>query len=195
MFNKIIEGTSNTDSMPIEVSDVVNIITENGHQDNIILVPENTDPRQLLGVYYQYTTRAAVYGTPNFTTLIIFSCNVCVEWQRVICCKEMVHICEKKFEQTHTQEEVVGLIEGLLGPLSTENYGIADLMAGKDRLAVYQALGILFPAAARKRAVEAISNGSKTAFDVAKWVCLPLSLVEVVLLPEWPEFFETISGK
>ena len=195
MLKKIIEGTSNIDSMPIEVSDVVNIITENGHQDKIILVPENTDPKQLLGVYYQYTTREKVYGEPDFTTLIIFSCNVSVEWQRVICCKELVHICEKNFEQTNTQEEMLGLLEGLTGPLSTENYGIADLMAGNDRLAVYQALGILFPEAARVQAVKAINSGSKTASDIAKWTCLPLPLVELALLPDWPELFEKISNK
>lgn len=194
MLKRVIGKTSATDVMPIEVSDIKDAIIECGFQDDIIIVPEETDPKELLGVYYQYTTHPKVYATPILTSLIIYSSKVCIEWQRLICCKEMMHICERGFEQTKTQKDVSALLERLLKPLSTEEYGIVDLMAGNDKLALYKALGVLFPVPAREQAIEALGNGSKTESDIAKWVCLPVSLVQLVLLPQWPELFERLSG-
>ncbi len=194
MLKKIIDKTSNLTVLPIEVSDVKDIIIGCGVQDTIIFEPQDADPKELFGVYYQYTTSPGVYAPPDFTTLIIYNNNVSLEWQRIICCKEMVHFCEKEFEQTNTQEEVMGLLNRLLGPLSTEDYDVADLMASNDKLALYQALGILFPAAARTQAKEASNDESKTISEIARWVCLPESLVKLVLIPEWPDLFEKISG-
>jgi hypothetical protein len=36
-----------------------------------------------------------------------------------------------------------GLIEKIIGPLSTEDFGLADLMAAKDKPAVYQAAALI----------------------------------------------------
>jgi hypothetical protein len=51
-------------------------------------------------------------------------------------------------EKTNTSDELQGLIDKIIGPLSTEDFGLADLMAAKDKLAIYQALGVIFPDAA-----------------------------------------------
>ena len=107
---------------------------------------------------------------------------------------ELVHICEEEFERTRTKEDVAGLLEKLLGPLSTEDYGVSDYMAGKDRLAMYQALGILFPPEARAQAMEALDKGSSNIAKIAEWVCLPIHLVSVVLQPEWPSIIASLTG-
>jgi hypothetical protein len=70
------------------------------------------------------------------------------EWQRLVCAKELIHVMDGNAEKTNTSDELQGLIDKIIGPLSTEDFGLADLMAAKDKLAIYQALGVIFPDAA-----------------------------------------------
>ena len=87
---------------------------------------------------------------------------------------------------TKTADEVSDLIIKLLGPLSTEDFGLADFVAAKDKLALYQILPVLFPEAARKAAAAKLAARDKTIEDIATWACLPLQLARLVMTEEWP---------
>ena len=110
-------------------------------------------------MYYQFTKRNGVYSDPLLCTLIVYSSKLSLDWQRLVCAKELIHVMDGKEEKTETAEELEGLIEKLIGPLSTEDFGLADLMAGKGKLAVYQALAVLFPDSARDDALKRIACG------------------------------------
>jgi len=115
MLARIIERLSTIDKLPVEVTDVRDVIIGSGIQDKIIFCPDNKmDCRKLLGAYYQYTTRPTIYGDPQFVSLIVFSSNQDVDWQRMICCKEMVHILDDEAEKTNTVEELDGSSLGFL---------------------------------------------------------------------------------
>ncbi len=172
--------------LPIEVNEVADALIKHGIQDSIIFSREDTDPGKIRGIFYQYTTSPGVYCQPDFVTLIVYSSNVDLAWQRLICCKELIHVCDARIEKTDTQQEVSDLLEKILGPLSTEDYGLADMMAAVDKIALYQALAILFPAAARDSAREQLSN-QKTIEDIVKWVALPKQFVELVVSDDWPD--------
>jgi hypothetical protein len=187
MFSRLVEYFSETTELPIEIPDIRTKIVEFGIQDEIIFFPQDMDPGKLRGVYYQYTTRNAVYGDAILCSLIVYSSRLSIEWQRVVCCKELIHILDGQAERTKTPEEVLGLVDKLLGPLSTEDFGIADFMAAKDRLALYQALALLFPAAARREAVQRLASGEDDIESIAEWACLPIALARVVMSDDWPE--------
>jgi hypothetical protein len=187
MFSRLIAHFSETTELPIEIQDIRAKIVELGIQDEIKFFEHDIDPGKLRGVYYQYTRRDGVYGDPVLCSLIVYSSRLSVDWQRVVCCKEMIHILDGQAERTKTPEEVHGLVDKLLGPLSTEDFGIADFMAAKDRLALYQALMLLFPAAARREAVERLASGEVDIESIAKWACLPTVLTKVVMSDDWPE--------
>ncbi|WP_275789003.1 hypothetical protein [Pararhizobium gei] len=67
-------------------------------------------------------------------------------------------------------------------------------MAAKDKLAIYQALAIMFPLSARDQALEQRKAG-RTVADVARWVCLPIPLVKMVMGDEWPELRQDLLDK
>ncbi|WP_156392455.1 hypothetical protein [Rhizobium sp. Root482] len=175
------------DEMPLEVEDMAAELIKAGCQDRIIFSAADEDPAEIQGVFYQYTTKPGVYCSPDFITLIVYSKHLSVEWQRLVCCKELIHACDSEIEQTNTEEEVQALLEKILGPLSTEDFGLADLMAAKDKFAIYQALAILFPLSARDEARKAMSEKKRTLEQVAAWACLPSQLVELVLSDDWPK--------
>lgn len=180
--------------LPIEIPEVQDVVQRLGIQDEIVCVPANSDPFKCRGVFYQFTKRDGVYGEPVLVTLIVYSENLDIRWQRVICTKEIIHVTDRQAEKTHTPEEVTGLVDKLLGPLSTEDYGLADLQAAIDKLAMYQALIILFPDSARDEARQQIAAGNRTVEQVAEWASLPLPLVKFALDDDWPEVKEELLG-
>lgn len=184
---RLVGAFSTIRQLPVEIPDVRDVIVSFGIQDKIVCIPEESDPGKCRGVYYQFTTRNGVYGEPNLVSLIVYSSKLDVPWQRVICAKEMIHILDGQAEKTHTEEEVTGLIDKLLGPLSTEDYGLADLMAAVDKLALYQSLTFLFPDSAREDARTQISRDKRSPKEIAEWACLPLPLSNLVISDDWPD--------
>lgn len=172
--------------LPIEIFEVRDAIIQLNIQDNIILSAEDMDPANCRGAFYQYTQQKAVYGEPEFISLIVYSQHLTIPWQRMVCCKEMVHILDKQEGKTNKREEVIALADKLLGPLSSEDYGMADFMATTDKLALYQGLAILFPLAARSHAISKLKTG-KTIPEIADWASVPEPLIAFALEPSWPE--------
>ncbi len=193
MFQKLLQHFSSRDKLPVEVTEISDFLVSAGCQDSIILHPENMEAGELRGTFYQYTTHPGVYASPEFVTLIVYPKNEDLSYQRVICGKEMIHLCDSKRARTNTPDEVDALIEKLLGPLSTEDYGLADLMASVDRLALYQALAILFPISARNVALEKMANGSATLESISQWSVLPEGLVSLILSEDWLEVHAVIE--
>jgi hypothetical protein len=193
MLQKLIKRFSNVEQVPIEIEEIVNALIDFGIQDEIRLFPDDDmDTAALLGTYYQYTRRDTIYGDPILCSLIVYGGKLSSDWQRMICCKELVHILDHGSEKVVTAEALDGLTNRLLGLLSTEDVSIVDLMAAKDRLALYQAIPLLFPEAARVAALAAISRGEKTVKDVSEQVCLPESLVTLALTDGWPDIVRAL---
>jgi len=186
-LEQLVDIFAAANQLPIEITEVQERVIALGVQDEIIFRPVDGDPRKCCGVYYQFVRHDGAYSAPTLVSLIIYTCNVTTEWQRVICAKEMIHVMDHQAGKTRTESDLQGLLEKLLGPLATEDFGLADLMAGIDKLAIYQCLAFLFPPLARTEALEEIRAGRKTVDDIAAWSALPLPLVQVVLSDAWPE--------
>ncbi len=177
--------------LPIEIFEVRDAVVRLGIQDSIIFSGEDMDPANCRGAFYQYTQRAVVYGEPELVSLIVYSQHLTIPWQRMVCCKEIMHVLDKQEGKTNKKEEVVALAEKLLGPLSSEDYGLADFMAATDRLALYQGLAVLFPLAARTQALDKVKK-TKTVAEIAEWASVPEPLVNFVLDPAWPKLRDQI---
>jgi hypothetical protein len=183
---KLIQRFSGTADLPVEIPEIRDAVCSLGFQDDIIFRPEPIDPTQLRGIFYQYTLRdPPPYGDQKLCTLVVYSGLLPVDWQRVVCGKELVHVMDARVAHTKTAEEINNLLIKLLGPFSTEDFGLADFVAAKDKMALYQILPVLFPDAARKAAAAKLVSGEKTMADIAMWACLPLRLTELVMTDEW----------
>ena len=186
-LTKLIQQFSGSAELPVEIPEIRDAVVNLGFQDDIIFHPEPIDPTQLRGVFYQYTLRdPPPYGDPHLCTLIVYSGVLPVDWQRVVCGKELVHIMDAHVAHTKTADEINDLVIKILGPLSTEDFGLADFVAAKDKLALYQILPILFPDAARKAAAAKLAANEKTIEGIAAWACLPLQLTRLIMTDEWP---------
>jgi len=194
MLKQLVDQLSAVTSLPVEISEIANKIKDMGCQDEIHLFPVDCDPTVVRGVYTQFRYQAAVYGEPIWVTHIAYCQNVPLEWQRVICAKELVHIYDPQATRTDTADEVNGLLEKLVGPLSSEDYGFTDLMAAKDRIALYQCLPLLLPKASLELAREQVRAGNKTEHEIAEWACMPVRLVSLMLSEDWENLNGALEG-
>ncbi len=194
MLKELVDHFAAVTALPIEVEEIASQIKVMGCQDEIHLLPVDCDPTVVRGVYTQFRYHAAMYGEPIWVTHVAYCQNVPLEWQRVICAKELVHIFDPHAAKTDTDEEVNGLLDKLVGPLSTEDYGFADLMAAKDRLALYQCLPLLLPKASLDIARDEVRSGRMSEQDVADWACMPVRLVSLMLSEHWENLNGALEG-
>lgn len=190
MLRKLVEQFEDRTELPIEVSEISRAIIDLGCQDEIHFVAVDAEPAHIHGAFARFTYHRAAYGEPIWVTHIPYNARDSLEQQRVVCCKEMVHIFDTDLELTDTKEEVPDFLDKLLGPMTTDDFGLADFMAAKDKVALYQCLPLLFPKAALRIAREEVEAGRKTPEEVADWAKMPVNLVRLMLNKAW----DTING-
>lgn len=191
MLKKIIEQFAEKTELPIEVQEIADAIIGAGIQDEIHFVDVDADPAVIHGAFARFSYHKAIYGDPIWVTHIPYNSRDPLKLQRVVCSKEMIHLFDSDIERTDTPEEIYELIDKLLGPLTTDDLGLADLMAAKDKLAVYQCLPLLMPKAALQVARDAVAKGIKTPEEISEWAQIPVGLIHLMLQKEW----DTINGR
>ena len=195
--SNIIEAVSTTDRLPIQIECVIEIIKACEYQDDIKVVGvtprAGNSPRGLL---YRYRSRANHDGSNSMVSLIPYDRTQPFEWQRLTCCKELVHICDPVIEHVATPASVKGLFDSLVDTMQN-NGNISGnersyYLALRDSVGVYPALAILFPQAARQRALEMRHSGERSLQQIAQWASLPEPFVNLALHPEWPSVLASI---
>ena len=194
MLKELIERFEQRTELPIEVEEIASAIVELNLQDHLFFFDVSADPSKIRGAFYQFRYRPGVYADPLLISLIPYNSNDSLDWQRVICCKEMMHIFDSDLERTDTKEEVPEFLDKLLGPLSTDDFGLADFMAAKDKIAVYQCLPLLLPRAALQAGRQAVSAGHLTAEEIAEKAVMPVNLVRLMLEEEWDRLNGILVG-
>jgi hypothetical protein len=111
-----------------------------------------------------------------------------VDWQRLACCKEIIHLFDVPALETNDRDSLVNLIRDL-----TEGFNIGMLSPGnwqaiKDNLAIHQALAVLFPHEVREDLMEAYDHGTIDDRWIAEKFSIPEDYVELLMSDRWPEY-------
>jgi hypothetical protein len=194
MLRRLVERFQDRTELPIEIEEIRDALIDLGVQDKIIFSPEELDTGTLRGAYYQWCEHRAAYGEPVLTTLIVYPKNEDITWQRAICAKELVHVCDKQIVKTQTAEMVEELAQKVVGPFETRTATPADLMATVDKLAQYQGLNLLFPVAARRLARAKIAAGERSYAEIAQWACIPENYARLLLEESWDALNELLTA-
>lgn len=192
MLRKLVEQFQDRVELPIEIDEIRDAIIQSGVQDKIVFSEEEMDTGKLKGVLYQWHEHSVMYGEPVFTSLIAYPTDEEIDWQRAICAKELIHICDRQIIRTKSPEMVIQLAEKLVGPFESNSTGLADLMASMDKLAQYQYVDLLFPKAARELAKEKLTDETQTMESIAKWAVIPKEHVEMALGDKWEAISELL---
>lgn len=192
MLRELVKVFQDRINLPIEIDEVRDEIIDLHVQDKIIFSSKEMDTGKLRGVIYQWHESAGMYAEATWTTLIVYPSEETVSWQRAICAKELVHVCDRQVVKTTTPEMVEQLARKILGPFETNSPAAADVMAAMDKLAQYQFIDLLFPKAARELARQKIAKGDHTEASIADWVMIPEEHVKMALSENWEEISEVL---
>ena len=106
LIQQLVRTFESRTELPIEISEVRNAVVELGIQDEIIFSGEDMDPAKCRGVFYQYTQKRTPYGDPDLISLIIYSDRLSIPWQRMVCCKEIVHVLDRQEGKTNKADRL-----------------------------------------------------------------------------------------
>lgn len=189
----LIEHFAATTQLPMRVRTIRDhMIQTLDIKDRIQFVGVEIDVNVLRGFLHQYREKE-IKGSalrPMACADIHYDKRQPIEWQRLVCCKELLHLMDPKDYRTNTPAHVKRQIERIALPPGMDNLRTDGMRVWGDRLADLQAVALLFPLEARRVIVEKVDTIGPE--NVARLVRLPEKYVRWVISPEWEELYPTI---
>lgn len=172
-------------NLPVDVNDILPVLTRNGYETDIEFIGVDMDPEILQGKIKIFHLREGVYGEPRRCANIYYHREHTTDWQRFISCKELLHLLDPPGAETASPAEIddlanrIGLPEYMQDPMSD---GFATNI---DRLAEFRAAALLLPFASRELLLKPLEDGNLTLGDIAKMADIPRKYVGLVMSERW----------
>jgi hypothetical protein len=189
----LIEHYANDTQLHVPVRKIRDhIIQKLDIKDRIQFVGVEIDVEVLRAFLHQYKEKE-INGSalrPMACADIYYDHRQPIDWQRLVCCKELLHLMDPAEYKTKTPEHVKKQIERIALPPGMEPIRTDGMRVWGDKLADLQAIALLFPMEARRVLMSKVDQiGPENIARVAK---LPEKYVRWVMSPQWDEMYPTI---
>jgi len=194
---KISQHFDGIGKVPVDIQDVLNWINAHLPDDVIRIHGIDVSPDMLRGGIV--STHKHVEPLPGSAIkpwrehLIAYSTQLTPEMQRLVVCKEILHVFEPATVQTNDSEKVLALAQALL-PEEGAEPGIGAAAALADNISKWNALTVLFPYGYWEVCAKAFNEGTMTLAEISDSLELPSSYVAVTLKGNWPKLREIFLG-
>lgn len=180
--------------LPVDVNDVLAKLRENGIDDDVEFIGVDFDTSIMQGKIKIYHARPRPYAEPVRYANIYYHRGHDSDWQRFICCKEMLHLVDPPGAQTKTPEEIAALEEKIGLPPEMQDPEQDGWATNVDRLAEFRAAAILLPWACRELLVAPLHRGDLSLDDIARMADIPRKYVGFVMSPYWETVHPMLVG-
>ncbi|MFO1118347.1 MAG: hypothetical protein U1E28_21970 [Beijerinckiaceae bacterium] len=188
--SSLIQIFASRTALPVDIEkDVLPELRKMGVSDEIYPFWDiELDPGTLQG--YCHREEIPTQDGSYFMTTIGFAKDG-PEMERLVTCKELLHILDPKTCRVSSADKVYGLISkialraDLIEPFSDQD-------DQSDRVAVLEALAILFPMEARNALLPYFRNNELTLAQIAEYAELPPSYVKYALSDNWPRIHDVL---
>ncbi|MBY3524918.1 hypothetical protein HFN72_02825 [Rhizobium laguerreae] len=181
--------------VPIDVQDDVVVLLQQHTNFDVFFWPmpdEVIDVGIYRGMMVQWED--IPFGDEQIRTHISvqYANSLPTSWQRLICCKELIHILDAIEHRVSNELALNRLIEKIVLP--PDMVDVADgARVWSDRLAIWKALAILFPWATRELYLAPYQDDKISLAEIADEVDLPIEYVALVMDDSWAEAYHNIS--
>lgn len=182
-------------NVPVDVNDVVKVLHDNGHQADIEFIGVDLDPDILQGKIKIFYVRNGVYADPIRTANIYYHRGHDPDWERFICCKELMHLLDPTAAETSTPEAIDELAEKIGLPPEMQDPVSDGFATNVDRVAEFRAAAILLPMAVRDALMPAYQDDKITLADIARLADIPRKYVGLVMSSGWPQIHDILTEK
>jgi hypothetical protein len=179
--------------LPIDVNEVLSVLRGNGVEDEIEFIGVDLDPDILQGKIKIFHLRNGVYSEPIRHANIYYHRGHTADWQRFICCKELMHVIDPPAAHTANIEAIDELADKMGLPPELQDPMADGFATNVDRNAEFRAAAILLPLEARQILMPAYLAGDLKLADIAILADIPRKYVGLVMSAIWEEVHETLS--
>lgn len=183
--HELIRAFSEQENLPVDVNEVLRKLREIGSSDNIEFIGVDFDPDVLQGAIKVFHVRPGVYADPERWVNIYYHREHTLAWQRMVCCKELVHLLDPNDAYTSNPDAIDKLASTIGLPPEQQNPMADGFAANVDRLAEFRAAAILLPKAARDLLVEAHKSNKLSLQDIARMADMPTRYVGILMSDVW----------
>lgn len=191
-LNSLFDHFDSYTVLPIFVDDIRDQIVDCGYQDHILFHAVSMDALRVRGFLYRYIRRPGVYAEPEYHAEICYAEEMELEWSRLSCTKELVHIVETTEESARTRKEISELIDKITLPLDIPQESNESFT---DKTTLILALGILVPDAARSNLRLLFDKEILSGNEVALLAQIPQRYGKVVMSDIFEELLAVMKGK
>ena len=189
---KLLEAFQSIDIVPMPVSRIVEALRDLGVTDEIRYAYDlELDPKVMLGFLHRVESRR---GRKRYISTITYA-KVGHELERLVVTKELIHVVDPVEVRISDRDGVKHLIERIVLPPEL-SYSADDSEEVKnDRYAIYEAIALLFPLAARNRIYADYMANRITLAKIADQAELPMAYVAPVMTGHWPAIVTALIEK
>lgn len=171
--------------LPVEVEDVVQELRERGIKDEIYFFWDHQISTGSLSGFIQHWDYI-IDGEPRRCADITYAKSN-NELERLVSTKEMLHILDPAYALVANDAEIEGLMEKIILPPDMVDLATDGIHALTDRVAVAQALAVLFPLAARQALLQPYKDKKISLEAIADRAELPPRYVAAVMSDTWEQ--------
>jgi hypothetical protein len=192
--SKLVIEFDTQEVVPVDVNDVVSFLQTEGIKDEINFVGVDIDSQILRGNIIHFVIPRGAYKDPVFCADIYYDINQTRDWQRLVCCKELIHLLDAERERVKTGEQITHQIQRMVLPTEFQEIATDGVRVFTDKVAIYFAVATLFPMAARELLRPAFEQGAITAEDIARLADIPERYALLVMSEQWPKIHSILVG-
>lgn len=170
---------------PVDVNDVLAFIHAGGVECDVEFLEVELDTEILLGQCHKFYVRSVPYADPELFANIYYAKQMTRDWQRLVCCKELIHLIDRDGHQATTPDQIRKNAEHIGLPIELRDFPTEGPIANSDTIAEFFALGILFPLAARDALMEPYKAGRLKIEDIARFFDIPKQKASFVMTTNW----------
>jgi hypothetical protein len=189
---RLIEAFENETVLPIDLNKVVRWLTDAGIQNEINFVPVELEPEGAIrGFIRRYKRHKGGWDSdPDEVSNIYYDSRQPLEWQNLVCAKELLHIldgaCVTTREAFHKLTQRLTLPDDLQHLLDDPDFAVLD------KLGTAPACALLLPLAAREVLLPAYRRGLVTEAEIARQAVMPVEHVRTVMSDIWPAVYDVL---
>jgi hypothetical protein len=191
---QLIEHFSRQESLPVDVNDVLELLKNNGFDDDIEFIGVEFDVDILQGQIKWAHGHPRPYADPIRYVNIYYHKGHDSDWQRYICCKELLHLLDPESARTTTAADIDLLAEKIGLPPEMQDPLNDGLATNVDRAAEFRAAAVLLPFAARETLLPLYPD-RLSIDDIARMADIPRRYAAYVMSPFWPTVHAVLLGK
>lgn len=183
--SRLIRAVEGVGRVPVSLDDVVHRVRGLVPDERVSVIAVDIDPSLLRGLCVTLREDDGAMLTRIKHSRILFSSQMSLPEQRLVCCKELIHVLDADPVRTSSHGQILPLAERMAHGHTNNLKGPDDVKAFVDAMAKWQALALLFPYGFYEQIYPHFKAGRVSNTAIASYVGLPQVYVDVVLTDTW----------